>query len=249
MAAPNRVVINRGKNWDASMHIDETTEQAFLTHGRRMSFQAGQTIIREDGEPCEVFLLIRGRVMVTGISPTGRQVIYEELDGRTVFGELAAIDDGPRCASVVAVGDGEVLALPIEMFRSMMARDAGLAVHVINRLATALRRSDERIRDLCTMSARARIARELGRLVRVGGVTGYDTVIPIFPSHQNLASRCGTTRETVTRALGDLQGRGLIVSESGGGVRVPDREALIRAYDDTDSPPDAQSGRPRRSRC
>ena len=230
------------------MHVDKTTEQAFLTHGRRAAFEAGQTIICEDADPSEVFLLLRGRVMVTGVSPTGRQVIYEELEGRTVFGELAAIDDGPRCASVIAVGDGEVAVLPIATFRSMMEEDAGLAVHVINRLATALRRSDERIRDLCTMSARARIARELGRLVRVGGATGRDNVIPILPSHQNLASRCGTTRETVTRALGDLAGRHLIVSEAGG-LRVPDHEALIRAYDDTDSPPDAQSGRPRRSRC
>ena len=230
------------------MNVNETIEWAFRRNGRRAAFAAGQTLIDENTGPTEVFLLLRGRVMVTGVSPTGRQVIYEELEGRTVFGELAAIDDGPRCASVIAVGDGEVAALPIETFRSMMAGDAGLAVHVINRLATALRRSDERIRDLCTMSARARIARELGRLVRLGRVTGHDSVIPILPSHQNLASRCGTTRETVTRALGDLQARGLIVAENGV-VRVPDHEALIRAYDNADSPPDAQSGRPRRSRC
>jgi CRP-like cAMP-binding protein len=230
------------------MNVDKNTERAFWANGRRLTFAVGETLIDETSDPAEVFLLLKGRVMVTGVSPTGRFVIYEELEGRTVFGELAAIDDAPRCASVVAVSDVDVLALPIEKFRSMLWHDPALALHVISRLAIALRRSDDRIRDLCTMSARARIARELGRLVRVGGVTGRETVIPIMPSHQNLAARCGTTRETVTRALSDLQGRGLILFESGA-VRVPDHDALIRAYDDTDSPPDAQSGRPRRSRC
>ena len=221
---------------------------AFRESGREIEFEKGDCLIRGDDATSEVFLLLTGRLCVEGVAPSGRHVIYEELEPTTVFGELGAIDGAPRSAFVTAASDGRALAVPVDDFREMMARNRELVDHVLSRMARAIRRSDDRVRELCTMNAQARIARELARMTKVGGATGSETIVPALPSHQELAARCGTTRETVTRTLRVLDERGVVVRE-GALAKVQNLEALVTAFDDDGSPTDAQTGRPRRSRC
>src|SRR5262249_21333396 len=53
----------------------------------------------------DVFFIVRGTVRVKIQSVSGREVLLREIDSGDFFGELAAIDDGPRSAGIITVTD------------------------------------------------------------------------------------------------------------------------------------------------
>ncbi len=46
-----------------------------------------------------------GTVRATMYTPSGREVLYQDIIAHDMFGEMAAIDNGPRTTNVIAVED------------------------------------------------------------------------------------------------------------------------------------------------
>jgi CRP-like cAMP-binding protein len=143
-----------------------------------------------------------------------------------MFGELSAIDGKPRSASVVALRRTLVAALSPEVFKKTMREYPEFAVAVIERLAAIIRASNERIMDLSTLGAYTRVYAEILRLARaVAADEAESAVIEPLPVHSDLAARCGTTRETVARAISDLIKKG-VAEKQGNGLKIVDLWAL-----------------------
>lgn len=84
-----------------------------------VDLSAGETVIRQ-GEPGDrLFVIAQGtvQVLVDGI-PVGRQ------GPGTEFGEIALLRDGPRTATVTALTDLQLLALPRGVFLSAITGDS-----------------------------------------------------------------------------------------------------------------------------
>jgi CRP-like cAMP-binding protein len=70
-----------------------------------------------------------------------------------------------------------------------------------------------------------RVYRELLRLAEPDPVDSAAWLIPALPTQQDMASRVGTTRETVARALGQILTTG-VVQRRGRTLLIRDREML-----------------------
>jgi CRP-like cAMP-binding protein len=98
------------------------------------SFAAGTRIFAE-GEPGDaVYLVIRGRVAVERASAR-----LAELGIGECIGELALLDEGPRSATVVAVGDTELLRLDRDDFLDTLFLYPAVGRAVLAVLARRLR--------------------------------------------------------------------------------------------------------------
>jgi CRP/FNR family cyclic AMP-dependent transcriptional regulator len=75
-----------------------------------------------------------------------------------------------------------------------------------------VRDADERLSDLALLAVEQRIAKALLRLGKTVGVPGEAGALVIAnrPTHQELASLVGTSRETVTRVFNTLAHQGQI---------------------------------------
>ena len=81
-------------------------------------FSAGSTIIRE-GDPGEAFYLLEDGEAAVYKRESGDTVIHKYKKG-DYFGELALLNDKPRAASVVSVGDVKVATLGKEGFLRLL---------------------------------------------------------------------------------------------------------------------------------
>jgi CRP-like cAMP-binding protein len=81
-------------------------------------YRAGQRIISRAAADRDVHLIVSGRVRVTTYSAAGRQVTFRDIDAGEMFGEVAAIDDMPRSADVVALEDALTASMPPAVFTS-----------------------------------------------------------------------------------------------------------------------------------
>lgn len=161
-------------------------------------YAPGETIISRGDESSDVLLFVAGRARVIDLTPSGREVVYAEIEAGSHVGELAAIDGGERTADVVALEDSTVAALPAETLHELILRFPPIGLALLKDLVRVVRLADLRITELSTMGAVHRICRELLRRSAHCAAVGGPAVDPI-PTQETLAGLTGTTRETVGR--------------------------------------------------
>jgi CRP-like cAMP-binding protein len=166
----------------------------------------------------DVFFLVEGRVRIVVYSLSGREISFSDLEPGGFFGELAAIDGGPRSANAVTLSRVLVAAIPPAAFRDVITEHPPVAMLMIRHLAGLVRRSTERITDLSTLAANNRVQAEILRLAAKGRDGNGARIYPI-PTHSDIAGRVSTTRETVARVFGELARTGL-VERSGNAIVV-----------------------------
>lgn len=198
-----------------SLSWEERDRVAALCRWQR--FRAGDTVLDQDGDGCDVCFVVQGAVRIVSYSYSGREVSFDDVAAGGVVGEMAAIDGQPRSASVEALEPGTLIAfLSGGAFLSLATGHPQLALALMRRLAGMVRRCTERIVDLSTLGAANRVQSEILRLAVVqGGERGNTAVIRPIPVHADLAARVGTTRETVARVLGDMARDGFLERRSG----------------------------------
>jgi len=173
------------------------------------TFRAGQIVVREDDSETQTFFLIAsGTVHIAVLSPEGKQTILTRLKRGDFFGEMAILDGEPRSASVVAAEECTLLMLYRRPFLNIVQKYPTTAIHMLVEMSRRLRKTNRHINTLSMMSVYGRIADLLLRLANEQGERrGKVIVIHDRPTHQVLANMVGTSRETVSRILSQLQKR------------------------------------------
>lgn len=173
----------------------------------RKRFTKGQTIVHERDEENQTFFVIaEGVVHVVVLSAEGKRTILATLKSGDFFGEMALLDGEPRSASIVAAGDCELFMLYRRTFFEVLEQYPKIAVRMLVAMSRRLRRSNRHINTLSLMSVYGRVAEVLLQLGHdQGNRVGELIILENRPTHQVIADMAGTSRETVTRILSDLQ--------------------------------------------
>jgi hypothetical protein len=152
------------------------------------------------------FLVVEHGVVVvraTAPAPTGAVVTSDGGPGAIVL--------PPRAEEMLSgLGGAAVTVIPAEV-RDRLLTFPTVARRVAERLAFALEQRQEAIANLAPTRHVERVRRKLFQLARGYGHVTRDGIRIDFPiSHALLAQMIGSSRETVTRALDELQRGGLV---------------------------------------
>ncbi|WP_082517546.1 Crp/Fnr family transcriptional regulator [Variovorax sp. Root318D1] len=191
------------------------------------SVEAGTPLLLRADQQGDVFLLVSGRVRVTTYSANGRQVTFRDPEAGEHFGDIAAIDGGPRSADVVTLEPSVLASLDRAAFMALLREEPVVAERVMRRLASLVRQLSERVIDLSTLGVQNRLHAELLRLARATGVEGNQARLEPAPKHAALASQISTNREQVTRELNVLVRSG-VLQKDGKALLVADAARLER---------------------
>ncbi|UVH58496.1 Crp/Fnr family transcriptional regulator [Variovorax paradoxus] len=174
------------------------------------SVEAGKPLLLRAEQQGDLFLLVSGRVRVTTYSANGRQVTFRDSEAGEHFGDIAAIDGGPRSADVVTLEPSVVASLDRAAFMALLHDEPLVAQRVMLRLVSLVRQLSERVIDLSTLGVQNRLHAELLRLARTAGIDGNQARLDPAPKHAALASQISTNREQVTRELNVLVRDGVL---------------------------------------
>ena len=129
---------------------------------------------------------------------------------------MSLIDGEPRSASVKAVSSAQVLIIRREHFIKQVRATPDLAMSLLVEMSKRLRKANRQIGSLAMLTVYGRIAGTILNLVEERGVRIHSasgkmvTVIRNRPTQKQLAEMSGTTRETVSRVLSQLQKKGTL---------------------------------------
>src|SRR5260221_10732492 len=175
-------------------------------------FAKDVTIINQDDLAQDVLFVRHGLVRVVQFTASGREISYADIGPGGHFGEMAAIDGGPRSAYVIALVDTVAGVMSGKEFLTLLRNHPDFAVNVMRTLTSIVRGINVRLRDLSALRAPDRVAVELVRLGRQWsrGETASRITIRPAPTATDIANPAATTRETVARTFADLARRKLI---------------------------------------
>jgi CRP/FNR family transcriptional regulator len=185
----------------------------------RTSFPGAPLLLVDEG--FAVLRIVRAHVtrsVITCVAGPGR-VLLPPGDDEVLFGlvdsQLIAISDEALV---------ELLALP------------GPARRLLEQMTSTLGRNQEAIGNFVDTRHLERVRRTLLQLARLYGRVGHDGIRIDFPvSHTVLAEMIGSSRETVTRALDELQRRRFVARRGHTYRLLISPDVLDRAPDDAGS--------------
>ena len=208
----------------AELSADELERIGQVAVPRR--FPDGTRVFHEGDAGDACYIVREGACRVTREHRDGRAITLANLGPGAIFGELAMFDGGIRSASVEAVGDTELLALPAGDIRALLRGHPEMAEKFVVALTKRLRAANERISRQSFQTVPSRVAGVLRQLMSEDEVTteaGGDLTIRLRQS--DLAQLAGTSRESVSRFLATLERAG-VVSVGRGRVTVVEPERL-----------------------
>ncbi|MEM7059560.1 MAG: Crp/Fnr family transcriptional regulator [Pseudomonadota bacterium] len=166
-------------------------------------------IISHEEDARDVYFVLEGMARAKINSEGGKDVDFRDIHKGEIFGELAAIDNLPRSASVEAVGDTKCGSLSPRQFKELVETTPSFTWALLGHLSQQSRTMTERIYEYSTMLVSTRLIREFIRLAEPGQDENSAEISPA-PSQTDLKSRISTHREAVSREMSRLRQIGLI---------------------------------------
>ncbi len=173
-------------------------------------YEEGEPIVGYLNSSDDVFFVVSGEVAVTIYSVAGQAVSFRTLGAGDIFGEYAAIDGGPRSASVEARTSCLIASMSAKEFRKLLRAEPAVAEAVLKDLVRNVRSLTKRVYEFSTLAVNNRIHAELLRLASLASREGKGARLAPAPTHAEIASRISTHREAVTRELNRLARIGII---------------------------------------
>lgn len=221
-----------------SLSEDELRRVADLAVPRR--YDDGEIIFREGDRSDTCFIVRTGRVRITRTHAGGRRLTLAELSPGEMFGELSMFDGEGRSATVEALEDTTTLALLERDVKRVLREHPDIAVKMLARLASRLRAANEKLARQSFQPVAGRVASTLLAQVEArkaqaaaavdahhGGEGLQPGEVVIDATQSDIAQLAGSSRESASRFLADLERAG-VVTTSRGRVVVHDPAALRR---------------------
>jgi CRP/FNR family transcriptional regulator, cyclic AMP receptor protein len=183
-------------------------------NGTKLAYSKGEFIIRPGGSPPGVFYIEKGLVKAYDITKYGEEnLLIIRKDGE-MLGLTWAVTGEDRNIIYSALAPTTAYLVSRDKFMHYIQTNPAAALPVIDMVTDMYRLHSERILTLEYRTVRERLISFLVTTAqRFGKKTPHGLQISVPLKHQDIASSISATRETTSRALSELERKGLVKSE------------------------------------
>lgn len=186
--------------------------EAVLRVSHIKDFPKDSVLCSEGDRGDALFLVLSGRVRAVLSADDGREVILAYLGPGEIVGEMALFDpEERRTATVVTAEPCSLLILSGRPFMELLAQNPPMALSIIRTLTRRLKETSNRIANLIFLDTYSRVGTHLLKMAQQEGRRLADgSYLITRPPQHEIAHFIGSSRETVSRALKELEHEGLI---------------------------------------
>lgn len=200
---------------DVLARMSPADAEALRAIAQPRRFARNELVFHAGAPGKHVYFLRSGRVKIYQPAHSGKEVILWFCFPGDMFGLAEVTQGGGRVVNAVACESSEVFSVSQAQFSEFLQRHPHAALLVMQVLSCRLRTLGDVLVNLVNDDAPTRIKKLILRLGALQGLRdGQDIHIRIPLTHQEIADMVGTTRQTVTSVLGQLQRQGLMTLEN-----------------------------------
>ncbi len=190
------------------------------------TYRSGSVLFIEKDPFRGVYLLCTGKIKLTISSSGGKTLILRLARPGEVLGLMAAISGTPYEATAETMEPCQLAFIRSEDFSRFIHKYPEVYRSMLRQMSAQYFGTCQQIRNIAlSASSRQKLARLLLDWSADGKETSEGTRISVPLTHEQIAECLGSTRETVTRILGEFKNRHLVALR-GATIVIPDRSAL-----------------------
>ena len=173
-------------------------------------YSPGQIVFNQDDTSGEVYFLRSGLLLALYLDQDGRELIFTRLNTHGYFGEISAIDGGKRSLSVYAKTASCLIVVKRQAFLKLLEMIPLVRQRVMIDMAERIRRLTRHSYQLTSQSVDKRLKAYVARMALESGMFKPNGQLAKFPTHAEIASSIGASREEVSRSISALKHAGIL---------------------------------------
>jgi len=191
--------------------LNEEELKAISSMTKEGFYAKGNIIINEGDKIDNIYIIHKGKIKVYKINLDGKeQILYILKDGDT-FGENSIFKEQKATFYAEAIDDVKLCLLSREDFIRIISRNPEIALKIMNYLLERLQNIESLVKDITTEDVKTRLLSMILRLADKEGIKSSDGIkLKFYLSREDIANLLGTTRETISRKLHELEDDGMI---------------------------------------
>lgn len=201
------------RNYDLWCHLsDEEYEELNITH-QFIEAKKGDYIYFDSHHLNKLYFVKDGYIKIGFIDEEGNEVIKEIITEGEIFGQFSLEKNNLNGEFARAYkGNVSLCSFTIEDFERLLKSKPELAVKYSKLVGKKLRRAEFRLMNMLNKDVRSRLMAFFYHLAIKNGYGGTDDSFSMdnFLTHEDIAKLIGSTRQTVTTFINQLEGEGLI---------------------------------------
>ncbi len=175
-----------------------------------LSYKKGAIIFQEGAYPRGLYCIQSGKIKVIQTGVDGKEQIVHLAHDGNVMGYRAILGEDTYSCSALALEDSNVCFIPKDYFNHLVEHNGRLTLQIVHLLSDELRDAERRITHTAQQPVKNRLIQSLLSLKQKYGMESDNITINVTIKREELANLAGTSRETATRVLYELQEHKLI---------------------------------------
>jgi CRP/FNR family cyclic AMP-dependent transcriptional regulator len=208
-ATDNRMLIIRNYNLFAHL-TNEEFEELDLVHNF-IEAKKGDYIYFESQYLNKLYFIKEGFIKIGYIDNNGNEIIKEIIQKGEIFGQFT-LERSNLNGEFAQVHKSNVslCAFSIENFHVLLNKNSQLAVAFSKQVGNKLRKVENRLLNMLNSDVKTRLLRFFKELVHsnISFATGNSFRMDNFLTHDDIARLIGSSRQTVTVAINELEAKG-----------------------------------------
>jgi len=188
-----------------SSHEEKVTDQ-ILRIVQKKNFPKNYVIFAQDQEATGLYLIQKGSVKISRLSPNGKEVLLEILTSGKTFGESGLFGQGRHTDTGICNENCEIFILPKAGFKEILSSHPELYQSVIQSLCKWVDHLNTIIENINTPSAMERVTSYLKKQQE----SQHNVLIHLSGKKHEVAMMLGLRPETFSRTLAELEANGII---------------------------------------
>jgi CRP-like cAMP-binding protein len=204
----------QNSRFDMVQWMTPQVRAAFHASASRRRLSAGQIIYVFGDAASEMYRIVSGSVRLFATRSDGREVVFLRFQPGDCFGEASLIDNETRPQTAQAVTDVELEVIDAAAFRRLRRAYREYDEALLRLLSQQMRFANSLFIDLSLNDLLGRIARRILEAAQASrGPSDGASTLDLPLSQAEIASMVGASRQTVNRALQQMQSMGLLQTE------------------------------------
>ncbi|MBK5261121.1 MAG: Crp/Fnr family transcriptional regulator [Peptostreptococcaceae bacterium] len=204
-------------------HLEKDQMIEIMELTKSITYKKGEIIYHAGETSDSLYIVSKGKIRIYRLSESGKEQLVHILQPGDFAGELALFRETVYEAYAEAMQETSVCTLKRVDLKGLLLKYPSISLKVLTEFSNRLAQSEKQTMRFATEKVETRLALYLAELIDVN-CKSKEFVLPM--SKKDLASYLGTTPETISRKLYELENQGYIKQKSNKRIEILDLDSL-----------------------
>ncbi|MGE5619637.1 MAG: Crp/Fnr family transcriptional regulator [Sphingomonadaceae bacterium] len=205
-------------------HLEDEQMDEIMGAMRSAAYKKGDLIYRAGEQSDSLYVVHRGKIRIYRLSESGKEQLVRILMPGDFTGELALFRESIHESYAEAMEPTEVCIISRRDLQQYLLKYPQISLKILAEFSERLEKSEKQTTSFATERVETRIALFIAECLGAGPSRTFQ--LPM--SKKDLASYLGTTPETISRKMAELEDAGLIRQLPQRRIKVLDPDGLLQ---------------------